>query len=67
MDEKKFILVCLKKQRFISVFGNQVFAITKSGYCRTIGAACIANCPKPFEKNTKHPKEGLTVRNRTEP
>ena len=50
MDEKKFFLVCLKKQRFISVFGNQVFAITKSGYCRTIGAACIANCPKPFKK-----------------
>lgn len=50
MDEKKIHSGLFEEQRFISVCGNQVFAITKSGYCRTIGAACIANCPKPFKK-----------------
>lgn len=47
---KKIHSGLFEEKRFISVFGNQVFAITKSGYCRTIGAACIANCPKPFKK-----------------
>ena len=50
MDEKKFILVCLKKNVLFPCLETRFFAITKSGYCRTIGAACIANCPKPFKK-----------------